>query len=123
MKILAVDDDQSLLNLLGEVLGRSGYQVDLAVDGATAMRMFREERPDLAIIDLAMPEIDGFQVIEQMRADKDGAQLPIIVLSAHEDDDKRARASTLGVRAYLVKPMLPRDLVAQIEALLGETPH
>jgi len=119
--ILLIDDDQTILALFRASLEKAGYQVTIAPDGQAGVKAFQEQKPDLAIVDIAMPGIDGYQVIELMRISEGGAgKAPVIVLTAHEQGVMRDYASEIGADIYLTKPIAPTVLVEHIEALLAQ---
>jgi DNA-binding response OmpR family regulator len=116
-KILVIDDDRIILEMLNLALSKADYLVVSANDGEEGLRLFREQKPDLVIADIAMPGIDGYQVITQIReADKD---TPVIILTAHEQSVMRAYAEELGANKYLTKPVTPRVLVEHIKQLIA----
>jgi DNA-binding response OmpR family regulator len=120
-RILLIDDDRIILEMLNLALSKADFDVVSAVDGELGLQMFREHLPSLVIVDIAMPGIDGYQVIEQIReADRQKERkTPVIVLTAHEQSVMRAYADELGADLYLTKPVTPRQLVDHIHALLG----
>lgn len=123
-RILVVDDDPNILKLMEIMLSRAKFEVIRALGGDLGLRRFQDDAPDLAIIDIAMPGIDGYELIERIRKaekDKDVAQderMPIIILSAHEQNVMRDYADELGVDLYLIKPVKPTDLMKHIEKLM-----
>ncbi len=121
-RILLIDDDRIILEMLNLALSKADYEVVSAGDGEIGLRLFRERQPDLIILDIAMPGIDGYQVIEQIRdAEQEGRRTPIIILTAHEQSVMRAYAEELGADLYLTKPVTPRQLVEHIRKLTGGT--
>lgn len=119
-RILLIDDDRIILEMLDLALSKADYEVVSAGDGEIGLRLFREQRPDLVILDIAMPGIDGYQVIEQIReAEAEGHRTPIVILTAHEQSVMRAYAEELGADLYLTKPVTPRQLVEHIRKLTG----
>jgi DNA-binding response OmpR family regulator len=117
-KILIVDDEVNILDLTRMYLEREGFLVDSAMDGATALDMIRELNPALVVLDIMLPEIDGFEVCRQTRADSD---VPIIMLTARDDDIDKIVGLELGADDYLTKPFNPRELVARVKAILRRT--
>lgn len=115
MKVLIADDDRDLLGLIGFTLTQAGYLVVKAVDGPSAIRVFGEESPDLAVLDINMPGASGFQVCEAIRA---RSRIPIMMLTVRGEEDDLIRALDLGADDYLTKPFSPRTLLARIKALL-----
>lgn len=120
-RILLIDDDRIILEMLNLALSKADYEVLSAADGELGLGLFRENRPDLVILDIAMPGIDGYQVIEQIREAEGelGTRTPIIILTAHEQSVMRAYAEELGADLYLTKPVTPRQLVEHIRKLIN----
>lgn len=120
-RILVVDDDQTILNLVRITLEHEGYEVILAQDGQIALDHYRKDQIDLAIIDIAMPVMDGYEVIQEMQKMKtQNKRVPIVILSAHDQEVMRDYAAELGVDAYLTKPMTAKQLKTHVERLIGE---
>jgi DNA-binding response OmpR family regulator len=118
-RVLVIDDDQTILKMLELALGKANFEVLPAPDGDVGLRLFREQKPDLAIIDIAMPGIDGYQVVEQIRTAEDEAnRTPLIILTAHEQAVMREYAEELGADLYLTKPVVPSVLVEHIRRLI-----
>jgi DNA-binding response OmpR family regulator len=119
-RVLVIDDDQTILRMLELALGKANFDVLPAPDGDVGLRLFREQQPDLAIIDIAMPGIDGYQVVEQIRsAEADATHMPLIILTAHEQAVMREYAEELGADLYLTKPVVPSVLVDHIRRLVN----
>jgi DNA-binding response OmpR family regulator len=116
--ILVVDDERRLLNLLREYLEQDGYQVVTASDGREALFAARDHKPDLIILDLMMPEMDGW---EFMRLHRQERNTPIIMLTARVDDVDKIAGLEMGADDYLTKPFSPRELVARTRAVLRRT--
>jgi len=114
-RILVVDDDAVLVDLLLQSLRAEGYQVEGALDGATALDFFPRVLPDLIILDLMMPGLDGFAVLEQVRA---SSTVPILVLSAKHAIGYKTRALNEGADDYLTKPFEMDELIARLNAIL-----
>lgn len=120
MKILVVDDDQNLCKLMKIYLKNAGYDVLIANDGIQALEVFRKERPDLVILDIMIPFMDGWEVCQQLRRESD---VPILMLTAKDTKDDKIKGLDLGSDYYLTKPFDPDELVAQVKAVvrrLGE---
>ena len=113
--ILAIDDDATLLGLLAEHLSRAAYQVIIAVSGAEGLQTFYDHHPDLVILDVMMPSMDGWEVCERIR---ENSEAPIIMLTAKGEEQDRLRGFRLGVDDYVVKPFSFAELVARVGALL-----
>jgi DNA-binding response OmpR family regulator len=115
LRILVVDDDPAMVGAITALVGTEGHQVITAYDGLTAVRRFREERPDLVLLDLAMPGPDGFTVAGQIRAEGDA---PILVVSGESREAAKVRALGIGADDYLVKPFGRAELLARIGAVM-----
>lgn len=114
MKILIVEDDLSLSDVLTFTLRRADYDVITAFDGITALQLCETERPDLIVLDLNLPKLDGLAVCRQIRRQ---TQTPIIILSVRGGDEAVVRGLELGADDYVVKPFSPNQLVARIKAV------
>lgn len=117
-RILVVDDDKSIVKVLTAYLERSGYQVFPAYDGDMALHALRRERPDLVILDLMMPNRDGYEVTTIVRADKTLATTPIIMLTARVEDTDKIVGLELGADDYVTKPFNAHEVVARVKSLL-----
>ncbi|HVN43369.1 MAG TPA: response regulator transcription factor [Steroidobacteraceae bacterium] len=115
MKILIVDDDADLLALVGFALTHSGYLVVKAPNVQTAMTEFTREAPDLAILDINLPDGSGFGLCEEIRRH---SRIPVMMLTARGEEEDLVRALELGADDYLTKPFSPRTLLARVKALL-----
>jgi DNA-binding response OmpR family regulator len=115
LRILIVDDDPAMVGAITALVGTEGHQVITAYDGLTAVRRFREEHPDLVLLDLAMPGPDGFSVAGQIRATGDA---PIIVVSGESSEAAKVKALGIGADDYLVKPFGRGELLARIAAVM-----
>lgn len=116
--ILIVDDDRLVLATLGHGLRDAGYRVSEASDGATALAMVAREKPDLALLDVRMPDISGVKLAERLAAEH---SLPFMFLSAYGDPDIIQRATELGALGYLVKPLDVPQIIPSIEAALARS--
>ena len=116
--VLVADDTDTGRELVRTVLENSGYTVVEAGDGLEAVRVARERRPDLIILDLHMPDLDGFGVIQQLRADANFARIPIVALTASAMFGDRERALSVGFTAYVTKPISLGVLRGEVERLL-----
>jgi two-component system alkaline phosphatase synthesis response regulator PhoP len=117
-RILIVDDEAHIVELVRLYLERDGFRVDSASDGAQGLRLNREQRPALVILDLMLPEVDGLEVCRQVRAESD---VPIVMLTARDEDIDKIVGLELGADDYLTKPFNPRELVARVKAILRRT--
>ena len=115
LRILVVDDDPAMFGAITALVGTEGHQVITAYDGLTAVRRYREERPDIVLLDLAMPGPDGFTVAGRIRAEGDA---PIVVVSGESSEEAKVRALGIGADDYLVKPFGRAELLARIGAVM-----
>lgn len=115
MKALIVDDDLALADVVSFTMRRAGYQVACAYDGQTALELVESESPDLVILDLNLPKLDGLSVCRQIRSE---SETPIIILSVRGEEDDVVQGLDLGADDYIVKPFSPRQLVARAEAVM-----
>jgi two-component system OmpR family response regulator len=118
MKILLVDDDPRLRDLVGIALERAGFGVVTASDGQMAVMHAARENPDLIVLDIGLPEMDGFAVCQRIRAT---SNVPILFLSARDDEVDKILGLELGADDYVTKPFSPRELIARIKAILKRT--
>jgi two-component system OmpR family response regulator len=117
--ILVVDDEQRITELLSMGLGLYGFAVERAANGREALAAVDRERPDLILLDVMLPEFDGFEVARRLRQiDGTGTQVPIIFLTARDTADDKAEAARLGSQDYVTKPFSLEALVERIEAVL-----
>lgn len=120
-KILIVEDEEVLLKALERKLTHDGYQVILAEDGAKGLAAVREHQPDLILLDILMPNLDGFGVLEQLKTDGVTPNLPVIVISNSGQPVEIDRALKLGARDYLIKAEFdPEEVVEKVRAVLGD---
>jgi two-component system KDP operon response regulator KdpE len=115
LRILVVDDDPAMVGAITALVGTEGHQVVTAYDGVTAVRRFREEEPDLVLLDLAIPGPDGFSVAGQIRA---LGSVPVIVVSGESGEEAKVRALQIGADDYLTKPFGRAELLARITAVM-----
>jgi DNA-binding response OmpR family regulator len=116
--ILVVDDEPEITDVVRKYLERDGYRVVSAADGRAALAEFHNEKPHLVILDLMLPEIDGWEVARQIRA---AGTVPIIMLTARGDEADRLLGLGLGADDYITKPFSPREVVARVRAVLRRT--
>jgi two-component system, OmpR family, alkaline phosphatase synthesis response regulator PhoP len=119
--ILVVDDDKDILRLVSSYLQQAGFVVMLALDGETALHTVRRERPDLLLLDLMLPGIDGWDITSTIRSDASVASIPIIMLTAKVDDNEKILGLELGADDYITKPFNPREMLARVRAALRRT--
>lgn len=117
-RILVVDDDRQIVRLLRTYLEQSGYQAFVAYDGESALHIIRRERPDLVLLDLMLPNRDGWEVTRVVRGDDSLQGLPLIMLTARADDQDKIVGLELGADDYVTKPFNPREVVARVRAVL-----
>jgi len=117
-RILVVDDEQIVTEVVERYLQREGYQVKIAYDGVQALKIAREWNPNLVVLDLMLPEIDGLDVCRQLRQD---SSVPIIMLTAKGEETDRIIGLELGADDYIVKPFSPREVVARVKSVLRRT--
>lgn len=110
-KILVVDDEPMIVRLMEFILARQGHEMLLAVNGEEALQKIRAHHPDLVLLDIMMPRLDGYEVAQQLRADPETSRLPIIMLSAKAQEKDIRRGGEVGVDAYITKPFSPEHLV------------
>ena len=117
--ILAADDDEDILELIAFRLERSGYTMVLARDGEEALKAAREHLPDLAVLDVMMPKMDGYEVTRALRADEATRRIPVILLTARVQDADVQRGFDAGADDYVRKPFSPQELRARVQSILG----
>jgi DNA-binding response OmpR family regulator len=117
-EVLVVEDEPDIRSLVVLHLSRDGFRCRTAATGAEALAEVRARRPDLVVLDLLLPELDGLEVCRRLRADAATAALPIIMLTARADEVDRVVGLEVGADDYVVKPFSPRELVARARALL-----
>lgn len=120
-RILVVDDDRDIVRLVSSYLEKAGYQVLTAYDGESALRVLRSEKPQLLILDLMLPDRDGWDVARLVRVDSNIAATPIIMLTARVEDNDKIVGLEIGADDYITKPFNPREVVARVRALLRRT--
>jgi len=113
--ILVVDDEPNITQLLKLYLSRSGFQVETAANGEEALRKTRSLRPDLIVLDLKLPDIDGLEVCRRVRAESD---IPLIMLTARDEDIDKIVGLEMGADDYITKPFNPREVLARVRAVL-----
>src|SRR5437870_2900511 len=121
-KVLVVEDDSFISTLITTEIQKSGYEVQSAHDGPHALLSAREEKPDLILLDLLMPEMDGFQVLEKLKADTVTASIPVIVLSNFGQPEDIKRATDAGAADFLVKVnFTPTEIIEKVNAIFGQS--
>lgn len=119
--ILVVDDEADIVALVAYHLARAGYRVTTASSGTEALSLARSDRPSLIVLDLMLPGISGYEVLERLRADDNTRQVAVLMLTARRDEQDRIRGLTLGADDYLTKPFSPHELVLRVGAILRRT--
>lgn len=117
-RVLIVDDEPNIVISLEFLMKQQGYETATAADGRAALSEADRFRPDLVLLDITLPELDGFQVCEKLRAER-GAGIAIIMLTARGREAEVAKGVALGADAYVIKPFSTRDLVETVHKLLG----
>ncbi len=118
MRILIVDDEEFICNILESALSNEGYEVFRAYDGKEAMRRVYTVSPDLLILDIAMPEMNGYEVCEKIRKDRFYKSLPILMLSGKNEKEDITKGFDSGTNEYVCKPFKVKELLRKIELLL-----
>lgn len=118
-RILIVEDDEDSREIYREILEDSDFEVDTAVNGPEGLRMARERHPDAILMDISVPEMDGWTVISELNSDPGTADIPVIVVTAYAFREDRTRAEGLGCAGFLTKPCEPTRVLAEIERALG----
>jgi DNA-binding response OmpR family regulator len=117
-KILVIEDDEGIIHLINLYLKDAGYTILIARDGADGLALHARENPDLILLDIMLPTIDGFEICRRIRA---WSQTPILMLTARGDEEDRISGFELGADDYLTKPFSPRELVSRVKAILRRT--
>jgi len=118
-RILVVDDEPTLVRLMEFILAKQGHTMLVATNGEDALAKVKSERPDLILLDIMMPRIDGYEVARLIRADDEIKETPIIMLSAKAQEDDIARGLEIGVNEYITKPFAPDRLVQVVNDYLS----
>jgi two-component system, OmpR family, response regulator VicR len=117
--ILCIEDESEMIDLMRLILGRRGYEVKGATSGMDGLKMIREEKPDLILLDLMMPEMDGWEVYQQIRADEKTRDIPVIVVTAKAQSIDRVLGLHIAkVDDYIAKPFSPLELINSVEKVL-----
>ena len=117
-RVLVVDDEPSIVISVEFLMKREGFEVSVARDGEDALALIGSERPDLVVLDVMMPKLNGFEVCERVRADPAFADMRILMLTAKGREAEMSKGLALGADAYMAKPFSTRDLVARVKELL-----
>lgn len=116
--ILIVDDSPTEQHVLKVILEKAGYHVESALDGQTGIARAKELHPNLVLMDVVMPVLNGFQATRKLREDKDTATIPVIMVTTKDQDTDKAWAERQGAQGYLVKPVTPAELLKKVSELL-----
>lgn len=119
-KVLVVDDDSKMVELVKIYLNRDGYRVITAYDGVEAVEAARQNHPDLIVLDLMLPKMDGFEVLKTLRQESD---VPVVMLTARTTEQDKLKGLDLGADDYVTKPFSPRELAARVRAVLRRLPN
>jgi DNA-binding response OmpR family regulator len=114
-RVLVIDDDADIRGLVAELLGRAGFSVEQAADGRSGLRALHKAHPDLVVLDVQMPELDGWETLERIR---DLSEVPVLMLTARGDELERVRGLKAGADDYVIKPFGRQELLARVQALL-----
>jgi DNA-binding response OmpR family regulator len=117
-RVLVVDDEPDLIHILEFGLKSAGYHVDVATDGQDGLKKARELRPDIILLDLMLPKLDGYKVCRLLKFDERYRQIPIIILSARTQEGDQALAKEMGANRFVTKPYEFSEILAHIEALV-----
>ena len=120
-KILVVDDEIYIVHILDFSLGMEGYEVVTALDGEQALEKARTEHPDLIVLDIMMPKLDGYETCKALKSDETTKNIPVILLSAKGRNVDQKVGFEVGADDYITKPFSPRKLVERINAILGQS--
>lgn len=116
-KILVVDDERHIVRLVEVNLTRAGYDVLTAYDGVEALEVVQKDKPDMIVLDVMMPRMDGFEVLRKLQADSETQNIPVIMLTAKAQDADIFKGWSSGVSSYLTKPFNPRELLTFVERI------
>ena len=119
-RIYVVDDEPDMVELLATILKGEGHEVETYTDGRAALARVLEEPPDLLLLDLMMPDLDGFELLKLLRLDSRGRNVVVLVVSARTGHRAQLETLQLGANAYIYKPFSPRELAGQVRHLLAE---
>jgi DNA-binding response OmpR family regulator len=118
--IVVADDDPDIVTLVSGALSKAGFEIAPATNGADALELVRSRRPDLAVLDVSMPRLDGLEVLRSIRSDPEVAELPVILLSARAQEEDVRNGYAVGASKYMRKPFSPRELVAVARELVAD---
>jgi len=119
-KVLLAEDERNVILGVRTCLDAVGYQIEIVEDGEEALNSIRKEHPDLILLDLLMPKVDGFEVLKEVKGNNDTKNIPVIVLTAKAEEEDRQRAMDLGADSYMTKPFKPQELWDLLKHYLPE---
>ena len=120
-KILIVEDEELIGNLLQRKLKQAGYYASVAADGEAALKQIREDKPDMVLLDIVLPRLNGFEVLEELKKDEALRQIPVIIISNSGQPSEIEKAKALGVRDWLVKTEFdPREVLEKVQRQIGQ---
>jgi DNA-binding response OmpR family regulator len=120
-KVLIAEDEETIVESLSFLMEKEGYDVSVATDGQTAIKMIARDIPDMVLLDVMMPGCDGFEVVRAVRADPKTKPIPIMMLTAKTREVDRRKGLELGVDDFVTKPFSTRDVVSRVKVLLERT--
>jgi two-component system alkaline phosphatase synthesis response regulator PhoP len=120
-KILVVDDEKALISLVALHMRTAGYEVLMAHDGWSAIDICKRDKPDLVILDLMLPKLNGWEVCRRLRQDQETKDVAVVMLSARGEVEDKLRGFDVGADDYVTKPFSPRELVARVKRILART--
>ncbi|MET4000483.1 response regulator [Marinobacterium sp. MBR-109] len=118
-RVLVVDDEPNILLSLEFLMQQAGFEVSTAEDAEQAQVLISQQVPDLILLDISLPGMSGFDLLEQLRADDATRQLPVVMLTAHGREVEKEKGMALGASDYITKPFSTRELVSRVQTLLG----
>ena len=119
-KILIIDDEENIVLLAETNLEMCGYKVITAQDGKQGLEMAQKEKPDLIILDIRLPEIDGWEVCRRLKNSTDTRNIPIVFLTAHAQENDINKGLSLGAEEFITKPFIPEDMAQRIKKILAQ---
>ncbi|MFA5780526.1 MAG: response regulator transcription factor [Elusimicrobiota bacterium] len=124
-KILIVEDEEDYQHLIGQILSGSGFETFYAADGAEGLEKARKELPDIIILDINLPKLNGWEVLKKIRADSDTKlnNIPVIILTVRKEDEDQIKGLNGGADDYVAKPFVPKELLSRINAVLKRTKY
>ncbi len=122
-RVLVVDDDPMVTRLVRINLELEQFEVDEAWDGKTAMKILSDNTPDLLVLDIMMPQMDGWEILKRLRNDEGLKELPVVILTAKVQDENIAKGWRMGADGYIVKPFNPVNLAESLKTVLSATPE